>query len=211
MWKPILSLVLLVPLAGAQGGQPVGIAGIVRPVSGPGACGQATHTLECTKVTLRSSNIDLSLFEGQLVKLLGTQTGAACPLINVSGVQTAPSTLESCGSPTPGCTLKFKLCPGGLSEFWLYAALSPGYFPLANPVKGTWLLGNQFLLVGMGTGGAPCHELSFVVPPVPVIAGVQVGLQGARRDIGPVGPITITNAICLTFTGPGAPCVPPSC
>lgn len=212
MWKPLISLLLLAPLAGAQPTAPpdVGITGIVQPLNGPSICLAGTHRLECTKVILHSDNIDLSLLEGQMVKLLGNQTGATCPLIDVTGVQTAPSTLEWCGSPTPGCVLKFRVCPGGLSQFWLFASLSPGYKPL-SPSKGTWLMGDPFFLLAQGLGGGICHELSFVVPPVPVITGLDVWLQGARRDVGPVGPITLTNAVCLTITGPGAPCVSPGC
>lgn len=96
------------------------------------------------------------------------------------------------------------------TQFWLFASLSPGYKPL-SPSKGTWLLGDPFFLLAQGLGGGICHELSFVVPPVPVIIGLDVWLQGARRDVGPVGPITLTNAVCLTITGPGAPCVSPGC
>jgi hypothetical protein len=145
----------------------------VQPLNGPTVCLTGTHTLDCTKVILQSSNIDLTLLEGKLVKLFGNQTGETCPLIDVTGVQAAPSTLEWCGSPTPGCVLKFKVCPGGLSQFWLFASLSPGYKPL-HPSKGTWLMGDPFFMLAQGTGGGPCHELSVLVSPVPVIVGLEV-------------------------------------
>jgi hypothetical protein len=212
MWKALLPLLVLAPMAAAQPTTPpdVGITGVVNPVTGSVICTDASHGLDCTKVTLTSSNIDLSLLQGQLVKLYGNQTGAACPLIDVTGVQAPPSTLEWCGSPTPGCVLKFKVCPGGLSEFWLFAALEPGYLPL-HPDKGTWLLGNPFFMIAQGFGGAACHELAVIVPPIPILAGLDVWLQGARRDVGPVGPITLTNAICLTITGPLPGCIAPGC
>lgn len=211
MWKPLIPLLLLAPLAAAQPSTPpdVGITGVVQPNTGV-VCANATHGLECTKVSLVSGNIDLTLFEGQMVKLLGNQTGATCPTIQVTGVQQPPSTLEWCGSPSPGCTMKFKVCPGGLSQYWLFASLGQGYKPL-HPNKGTWLLGDPFYLLAQGLGGGACHELSVQVPPVPIIVGLEVWMQGARRDIGPVGPITLTNAICFTITPPTPGCLAPSC
>lgn len=215
MLKSILSVSLLAVVAGAQigpGPTPnVGITGVVRPLISPTICAAGTHILECTGVVLQSNSIDLSLLEGQLVKLFGNQSNATCPLIDVTAAANPPSTLVWCGTPSPNCPLKFKLCPGGLSQFWLFLGLAPGYKPL-DPAKGTWLLGDPFLLFAAGMGGfAACHEVNVTVPNVPSIIGLDVWLQGARRDIGPVGPISLTNAICFKVIPSLGVCTPTNC
>lgn len=213
MWKPLVSLSLLAAIAGAQ---PVpvpnvGVTGVVQPSGGPTICLTGTHRIECTPIILQSNSVDLTQYEGQLVKLLGNQTGLTCPQINVTAVVTPPSTLLWCGSPTPGCPLKFKVCPGGISQYWLFLGLAPGYKPL-DPGKGSWLLGNPFLLFASGSGGAgPCNEVTVTVPNIPSIVGLDVWLQGARRNVGPVGPITLTNAICFKVTPPLPPCSVTNC
>lgn len=114
-----------------------GITGVVQPLPGSTVCAGGTHMLECTKVVLASNTVDLTLYEGQLVKLLGNQTGV--------------------GSV------------------------------------------------------AMCHGVNVTVPSTPNIVGLEIWLQGARRDVGPVGPVSLTNAICLTVTPPLPPCAPINC
>jgi hypothetical protein len=124
--------------------------------------------------------------------------------------QPPPASLDWCGSATPGCDLRFVICPGGLSQYWLWVSPGNGYHPLA-PTKGSWLLGDPAFLVATGIGGAACQSVDIKVPADPGIIGVTLYLQAARRDIGPIGPAELTNSICLTILLTATPCVPPGC
>jgi hypothetical protein len=195
-------------------GQAVGITGLVRPTPGPVGCGPATHMLDCTSVFLTGDTSLLDSLVGQQAQLFGEETavpGAPCTLIKVaSAVVPPPATLDWCGTASPGCDVRFVICPGGLSQFWLFAALGPGYHPLI-PSKGTWLLGDPSFLLATGLGGAACHVLDAKVPDDTAIVGQTVWLQAARRDIGPIGPVELTNVICLTVLPAKVPCLQPGC
>jgi hypothetical protein len=211
----VLALLLLAPFAGAQVGQgaEVGVTGVVVPLPGPIGCGPATHMLSCTKVFLEGDVALLNSLIGKNVKLLGKEVplpALFCTLIDVEAAVDPPATLDWCGSPVPGCDLRFVICPGGLSQWWLWASPAQGWHAL-SPLKGAWLLGDPAFLLAMGLGTAACDKLDVKVPADPSLIGVTVYLQGARRDIGPVGPIQLTNAICVTILPSTMPCVPPGC
>ena len=106
-------------------------------------------------------------------------------------------------------TRKFLVCPGALSQFALWAALAQAYKPV-TPLKGTWLLGEPTFLITLGVGGAACHELVIDVPPLPILVDTPVWFQAARRDIGPITPLQLTNVECLTLQ-PDGPCIDPGC
>jgi hypothetical protein len=211
-----LALLLLALAAPAQvtgPGQDVSVTGVVVPLPGPIGCGPATHMLMCTQVFLYGDTALLQSLVGKNVRLLGTEasvSGASCHLVKVAGAEAPPVSLDWCGSPTPGCALRFVVCPGAIAQFWLFASPAEGYHPLA-PIKGTWLLGDPAFLLATGVGGGPCHDFDVTVPPDPVLIGVTVHLQAARRDIGPAGPIQLTNSICITILPSTMPCVPPNC
>jgi hypothetical protein len=208
----LAALTLLAPLSppGAQTVPPteVGITGKVVALPGPTICDAGTHMLECTDVLLEAADGVLDPLVGKTVKLFGTKDDYFyCNIVDVSSVQDPPpSTLAWCGSPVSGCKLKFTVCPGGLSQYWLFASLSSGFKPFL-PAKGTWLLGDPAFLIAVGASTAnECHEVSFIVPPLPAVSGVDVWLQAAHREIGEVGPVTLTNAVCLTLQPVGPPC-----
>ncbi len=204
----------LAPSATCQSAPPdVSITGLVVPTPGPIGCGPATHLVSGTNVFLWSDTVSLDASVGKLVQLLGIVTpspSSGCHVIKVALViDTPPATLEWCGSPQPGCSVKFRICPAGLSQYWLFASMSQAFKPLSL-TRGTWLLGDPSFLVAQGSAGM-CGEVTFVVPPLPSTVGINVWVQGARRDIGPVGPVSLTNVVVLTLMPVGPPCVPPGC
>ena len=53
--------------------------------------------------------------------------------------------------------------------------------------------------------------MNLVLPADLSLTGVSLWFQGARQDIGPVGPLQATNAVCFTILGPSPPCISPGC
>ncbi len=219
MRRLALALLLVLPLALQSPGQStvppkVSASGVVLPVTGPTVCMAAeTHYLACTEVYLKStSGIDLTALEGKLVKVIGTHTAVTCNVIDVSAVEDPPSTLTWCGMPSPTCPVRFVLCPGGLCYDWLFASTKPGFYPI-NVETGSFLLDPlQMLLLYAGPNpAAGCLKIDVTIPFIPALIGLEVHMQGARQDIGPVGPITLTNAICFTITPFMPPCAPINC
>ena len=206
----VLASCLLVP--GGDGPVPdVGITGVVEPVPGPTTCLQGTHQLACTGVLLQSDAVDLDALVGQDVKLLGSDVGVECVVLDVAAAGVPPATLEMCGTPSGGCPIRIKVCPGGLSQYWLFVSPTSGYLPLA-PERGTWLLGEPSFLVAQGFGAGTCHQLDLTMPVTPLLVGAPLWMQAGRREVGPIGPISLTNAICvIIYPVGGVPCVVPDC
>jgi hypothetical protein len=211
----ILVMLLAVPLP-PQGN--VCVTGRVEPLPGPTICMQGeTHRLECAGVWLKSSVVNLASFVGQIVEVSGPDVSAfpTCPpLIDVVAVQSPPpATLEWCGSGSTCCPIKFKVCPGGLGIWSLFLSTSPAYLPLGCgwPIDGTATIALPAFPIGGGILGASCGVVSFQIPCENALVGAQVWLQGTRRDIGPVGPLQLTNPICLTITPFLPPCAPVGC
>jgi hypothetical protein len=57
----------------------------------------------------------------------------------------------------------------------------------------------------------PVGDHVWPIPNTASVAGVQVWLQGARQDIGPVGPIQFTNVQRITIAPFMPPCGGTSC
>lgn len=210
---PLLAL-LLAPAAAAQ----VTFTGVIEKVTLPSICQEETHFLTCsgptamspTGVLLKSSTLDLTPFEGKVATFTAQARGVTCLIYDISAVDTTPAaTLEMCGTPGLGCPMRFRIHPSSsLGEFWLFLAASPGFTPI-DPVTGTVLLGPGFLLVAHGM--TPPGQVDVVIPADPALTGLDLWLQGARRDIGPIGPITATNAVCFEIPGFVFFCETPGC
>ena len=186
--------------------QDVTITGVVEPL-GPSICLDGTHQLECTSALLKSGDVNLNLdnFLGQNVRLTGKQS-AACPVITVESVNPfPPATLVRCGSPTPGCPIRFRVGTPAIGQYILFISQSPNYLPV-NPTIGTFLLGAPFFTLAMGNTGGFDSAVDIVIPNDPAVVGIEAWLQAARRDVGPVGPWQLSNAVCFTITGPSPPC-----
>ena len=209
----ILAAILAMPVAGQT--SPLTVTGVVRPVIGATVCQQGeTHFLECTQVFLRSDTVDLKALEGQNVRITGTDIGVTCPVLQVTAATPAFTFLETCGTASPGCPLKFKVCPGPIGVAWLALSTAPGFAPvhvLYSPVPETILLAEPWVAIPLGFGPSFCFEETIPIPVDLSLVGATFHLQGARMDIGPVGPLQLTNALCLTIGPPGPPCVMPGC
>ncbi len=206
---------LLCAAANAQGS--VCLTGEVVPVGGPTICMQGeTHRIQHTRVFLKSSVLDLNRFNGMVVRISGRGIGVTCTVIDVVDVQLPRAVLTRCGSPSPGCPIKLKLCPGGLGRWWLWGSFSgPGYLPIGcvppDFIDGTVLLGLPAITIVHGTVIGLCGEYILRIPNDPSLVGVRAWFQAARQDIGPVGPITISNVEFLQLAPFMPPCAPINC
>jgi hypothetical protein len=211
---PLLTVAFLASAASAQ----VTFTGVIEKVTLPSICQEETHFLTCTGpspssptgVRLKSSTLDLSPFEGKVATFTAQARGVTCLIYDISAVDTTPAaSLVMCGTPGLGCPMRFRIEPStSLGEFWLFLSGSPGFTPI-DPVTGTVLLGPGFILVAHGT--TPTGAVDVVIPSDPALTGLSLWLQGARRDVGPLGPITATNSVCFEIPGFVFFCENPGC
>jgi hypothetical protein len=210
----LLAPALLAGLASAQ----VVFTGVIEKATLPSICQEETHFLTCTGpnpdaptgVLLKSSTLDLTPFEGQVATFTAQARGVTCLIYDVTAVDTMPAaTLEMCGTEGLGCPLRFRVQPASsIGQFWLWIAASPGFTPI-DPTTGTVLLGPGFVLVAQGM--TPPGQVDVVVPADAALVGLDLWLQAARRDIGPIGPIQATNAVCFELIGFPFQCETPGC
>jgi len=215
--RPFAAIVIASVLASVSAAQ-VTFTGVIQKVTLPSICQEETHFLTCTGsspssptgVLLKSSTLDLTPFEGKVATFTAQPRGVTCLIYDITAVDTTPAaTLVMCGTPGLGCPLRFRIEPSAsIGEFWLFLSGSPGFAPV-DPVTGTVLLGSGFILVAHGT--TPPGSLDVVIPSDPALTGLALWLQGARRDVGPVGPITATNAVCFEIPGFVFFCETPGC
>ena len=107
--------------------------------------------------------------------------------------------------------MRFRVGPTGvIGQWWLWFSPSPGFLPI-DPVTGTLLLGSPIFFLGSGLtfGGGATKDIT--LPADTSLTGLNLWMQGARRDVGPIGPIQLTNSVCFTILGPSPPCVLPDC
>lgn len=189
----------------------VTLSGVIQPDLLPSICQQGTHTMECTGVRLQSGSIDLGSFVGQNVRVTGHDVGVECVVYEVTAVQPAPVTLAMCGNPVPGCDIRFRSQPGALSQHMLFASAVPDLAPV-SPYVGSFLLGAPFLTIGNEfVGGIDGAAFDFTLPASTALTGVDIHVQSARRDVGPIGEWRLSNAVCFTILGPSPPCFLPDC
>ncbi len=199
--------------------QPVSFTGVVETLDiSPGVsilCPPGNFTLRCSQgLSFRSSTIDLRNYVGQNVRLVGVNTHPGCPTFEITAVQDPPpASLTLCGTPEGlGCAVRLRSGPGGISQHFLFVALAPGFVPL-NVDKGSFLLGDPNLILATASGGFPPEgaAFDFVIPVDFSLVGIDVFMQTARRDVGPVGPIRFANAVCFTPIGLTIFCAQPDC
>ncbi|HKB17013.1 MAG TPA: hypothetical protein VKF62_13185, partial [Planctomycetota bacterium] len=107
-----------------------------------------------------------------------------------------------------------KVCPGPIGLALLFASTAPSFFPVFLPLNGTpeaVLLAPPFLQIPVFPGTTACFEGKVQIPPDVALVGADFWLQGARMDIGPAGPMHLTNPICLTIAPPVPSCANPGC
>jgi hypothetical protein len=178
-------------------------------------CAPPTHALECSETIfgLVSSTIDLDQYIGQNVKLTAQAVDKGCPLFEVSAVEPPETTLTLCGTAGLGCEIRLRAGPGGLSQHLLLVSTAPGFYS-SNPAKGTLLLGQPFFT--LATSPIAHHPpagyaFDFVLPVDFSLVGIPIYFQTIRRDVGPVGPIRFSNAVCFTILGIPITCDTPDC
>jgi len=210
----LLFAALLAPAASAQ----VTFTGVIEKATLPSICQEETHFIACTGTTpdsptgvlLKSSTLDLTPFEGKVATFTAQPRGVTCLIYDITAVDTTPAaSLEMCGTPGLGCPMRFRVQPStSLGEYWIWLSGSSGFAPI-DPVTGTVMLGPGFILVAHGM--TPPGQLDVVIPADPVLTGLDLWLQGARRDLGPIGPITATNSVCFEIPGFVFFCETPGC
>jgi hypothetical protein len=197
---------------------PQSFTGVVEPAFSPGPpiiCAPPTHQLKCSGGVffLQSDTIDLDDYIGQNVKLVGTAVDKGCPLIEITEViSPPPATLELCGTTAIGCPVRLVSAPGNISQHIIWFSGGPGLFSLSVQ-KGSLLLAMPFFeLVSVAGGfGAEGAAFDFHMPTDSNLIGVDLWLQNARRDVGPIGPLSMGNAICFSILPAHVPCVLPDC
>lgn len=65
---------------------PVDFHGRIVALQPPICSNQITHSVECSKVHLRSSAVDLERYRGQIVEIRGTLSLLQCPIVDVTEV-----------------------------------------------------------------------------------------------------------------------------
>lgn len=221
MIRSLLAVLALTCVASAQivAPQPISVTGVLwlNQIQGPGVlCAPGTHVMQCSEglVQFKSSSVDLDSLVGQNVTLTAIQTSKQCPLYEVTDVQKNPAaTLTLCGTGAGlGCPIRLRSEPGGLSQHWLLISAFPGWQPVSIP-EGTFLLGGPFIILPAGAGqfGAEGAAWDFDIPSDPTLIGLEVFMQAARRDVGPIGPLRYSNAVCFQIIGFTLLCIEPDC
>ena len=213
----LFAFALVAPLA-AQATDPpeVAFTGVVQPFDGViiAICAPPSHELECSDGTffLTSSTLDLGAWVGKNVKLYGRSVSDKCPLYDIHKVEEPPpATLALCGTGGLGCPIRLRSGPGGVTQNALWVSLKPGLVPL-NPVKGSFLLAEPFFLIGVKAGDFPDGAaFDLTLPPDPVLTGVTLYFQSARRNLAVGGPLHLANARCLEIVGFVFVCHDPDC
>ena len=177
----------------------------------PSLCQEGTHRLDCHGLRLASSTFDLTALEGQLLRFGVVQRGVLCDVYEVVEVGVATATLEWCGTPSPGCPVRLRVGPTGVIGAWsLWAAAGPAFFPL-DEVTGSVLVQPPALFLGSGLTFGEEAYFEASVPDDPALVGAPLWFQGTRHDIGPVGPLELTNVECFTILPAKLPCLLPDC
>lgn len=211
-----LALLAAAPAAQIVPDQPASFTGVVQQVSFDASliCAPPTHALECSGGTffLKNGAADLDTVVGKMVKVSGYPSAAGCPVWAIDLIEPPPVTLKVCGTTALSCEVRFRSWPGGLSQHALLVSLAPGVAPL-NLVAGSLLLGDPWFVLLTQVGHFPPEGADFVfnVPIDTALAGLDFWFQTARRQVGPVGPLQLSNAICFQMGGIPFVCWPADC
>lgn len=208
--------VLALAASAALAQRPFCITGVVEPVGGFTTCMQGeTHRIAGTSVFLRSATVNLGSYVGQLVRVTGSDIGITCRVVDVATVSNPPALLTGCGTPMPGCPIRLRVGPSSLGQWALFGSFTSGFVPLGctppDGIDGTILLGQPTFALASGLLTGTGGEHTIQIPAVPALAGVRVWFQGARQDIGPVGPPLLTNVVEMQLVPFMPVCGPVNC
>jgi hypothetical protein len=180
----------------------------VDPTDGeiPPFCPFQPFVIAQTGILVDPGALDLSPYLGQVVHLAALDQTGGCPsmILQATAVSDATATLEACGVPRPGCTMRFRVGPLATGQGFLAASLGEqGFLSLGEPL-GVLFLGSPILLLGpTGPGGI----LDLTVPSIS--PGVPIQVQGLHVEVGPVaGTAALSNPLQLELVF-GPACIDP--
>lgn len=206
-----LASAVTLALCAAPASAQVVFTGAIEPAPLASFCQEETHVLACSGTLLKSSTLDLEKFEGVLTKFTAVERGVECKIFDIIDAVPATSTLVSCGNPVPGCPMRFRVGPSGvIGQWFLFLSFDSAFTPI-NPVLGTAQIAAPASLLGSGPTFGTGAALDITLPGSIALSGLELHLQGMRQDIGPVGPLELSNSICFTILGPSPPCILPDC
>ena len=204
-----LAIVLLPLVADADEVTFNGRVKIVRTVN---PCPSFQYEVEGMPVLLSSATIDLAQHVGNVVSITGEHQPpyvfCALSTIDVTAITPAPATLGSCGTPRPGCPMRFEVGPPTISINSLWASLGSEVFAALDPPLGALAISPP--IVFLGTHG-PAGFLEITLPNQLALVGVTLAVQGHHQDVGPIqGPGSLTNPLRFTLLPQGPLCIDPS-
>ena len=207
----LASAPLLTPTPLAAGDAVATFTGTLVPDTLPSICQEGSHRLACNGARIKSTSLDLEQLEGKLMKFEAVLAGVECDIWNVLSATPASATLVSCGTPIPGCPVRFRVGPTGvIGQYFLFGAVDSAFVPL-GPTLGTQLIELPGFFLGSGPTFGDGSAVDVAIPNDLGLVGLDLWFQGGRFDIGPVGPIELTNAVCFTIGPPLPPCFNPDC
>ncbi|QDU85421.1 hypothetical protein Pla163_25500 [Planctomycetes bacterium Pla163] len=186
----------------------------------PSFCQEETHYIRCTgpfpgqeagSVLVKSTTLDLDQFIGVPMRFTCVAAGVTCLIYDITDATPATSYLTWCGTPAPGCPVRFRVGPTGvLGVYALFVSAAPGFVPL-DPITGTAFLSQPVILVASGTTFGATAAVDLAIPSDPSWVGTRLWFQGVRADVGPVGPLEATDPACFTVLPSTVPCFLPGC
>lgn len=194
--------------------------GILQKATLPSICQEETHYIECTgpiagqeigSVLVKSTTLNLDAFVGKPHRFTCVAAGVTCLIYDITSATPATAFLETCGTPAPGCPVRFRVGPTGvIGVYALFASGAPGFLPI-DSVLGTAFLSQPVTLIASGTTFGATATVDVGIPPNASWIGTQLWFQGVRADVGPVGPPEATNPVCFTVLSSTVPCILPGC
>jgi len=206
-----LALALASALGSPAVAQTATFTAVIEQATAPSICQEETHAVVCNGALLKSTTLNLDQYVGKPFTFTATLGGVTCAIWNVTSVSIAKATLTHCGSAALGCPMRMRVGPTGvIGQWFLWYSLASDFQPL-DPTTGTLMLGAPFHFLASGPTAGANPTFDFVMPSDPALIGLDIFAQGARMDIGPVGPPTLTNPTCFTIAPFLPPCGPLNC
>lgn len=203
----------------ASSAQMVTFTAAIEQASLASFCQEETHYVPCTLggpslptgTLLKSTTLNLDQYVGVPTTFSALSRGVTCQIYDVVSAAPALADLVVCGTPAPGCPLRLRVGPSGMIGQWvLFRSTTPTFTPV-NALGGTLFLAPPLLFVDAGFLTDPAPYFEAPVPTDLSLVGSEHFFQGASRAIGPVGPWTLTNSVCVEIVPPLPPCVLPGC
>ena len=194
------ALALLVAPAAAQTSTFTGV--LEAATTSP--CVSATHSVSHNGALMKSSTLDLNQYLGTAQKFTADFVSGPCPMWDVTSVSPATSTLTFCGTPAIGNLIRLRVGPTGvIGQWYLCWSVNPLFGPIDSTL-GSVMIAPPFHSLGSGATFGLDSYFEAGIPADPALVGLTIYAQGARHDIGPVGPLELTNPTSfeiLPFTG----------